>query len=923
MALNIFRMPERRSAKGRTPGKPGIPSASPVLAAGGHKTPVAGKIAGFVYLITRKRWHIFPFFNWIFALCPVGDLYMYRQSLLMGLSAALATSFAAPAMAQNDDVPQFIEEIVVLATKREQTLQEVPVAVSVISADTIDQAQVRDIKDLQSLVPSLRINQLQTSGNTNFVIRGFGNGANNAGIEPSVGVFIDGVYRSRSASALNDLPKLDRVEVLRGPQSTLFGKNASAGVINIVTAKPDLDAHSGMATLTVGDDDMYVVKGDVTGPLSDSVAYSLSGSLNKRDGYYENLQDGELINEWDRWNVRGQLLIAPNDQLELRIIADAEEFDESCCGVANLVDGPTGGAVRAVGGNLVANDAFAYEGFYDFTPTNEIESNGISVQLDYDWRDVTLTSITAFRTLDREENADVDFTSAALISENASDTEIDTFTQEIRLTSSGEGNVDWLAGLFFFDEEVSIDSTIFYDAAFRPYADILATLGAGQIPGVDPSPLSLIEGAIGAPPGTFFAAGQGNTETAGQDDQTISVFAQVDWHFSDRATLTLGANYTEVEKDAFTNIANTDVFSAVDLVQLGFAQAFQTLTGGLPPIPANIAANPLQAAQAQAISTTQCSAANPPPGCNSALALQPLQFLPPFLAYPNAVEDGRSKDDDVTWTARLAFDVSDNVNMYLSAGTGFKATSWNLSRDSRPFPGDLAAIGASLPSVPNLVSGTRFAGPEESTVYEIGLKGQWDQIALNVAVFDQEIEGFQSNIFRGTGFSLANAGKQSTTGVEMDFTWVPVDNFRFTFAGTWLDPEYDSFVEGNGVNGPEDLTGTAPAGVSEFSFNTTGTYNFELSSTITGFVRAEYVFEDEVQVVENVPANIASREVSTINASVGLNWDNGFEAILWGRNINDDEYLQSAFPSVAQQGSFSGYPSIPSTFGLTLRMNFE
>jgi outer membrane receptor protein involved in Fe transport len=132
-----------------------------------------------------------------------------------------------------------IEEIYVTATKRQQTLQEVPVAVSVTNSETIEKAQILDILDLQSVVPSLRITQLQSSANTNFIIRGFGNGANNAGIEPSVGVFIDGVYRSRSAGAISDLPNLERVEVLRGPQSTLFGKNASAGIISVVTAKPD------------------------------------------------------------------------------------------------------------------------------------------------------------------------------------------------------------------------------------------------------------------------------------------------------------------------------------------------------------------------------------------------------------------------------------------------------------------------------------------------------------------------------------------------------------------------------------------------------------------------------------------------------------------------------------------------------------
>ncbi|MCJ7815752.1 MAG: TonB-dependent receptor plug domain-containing protein, partial [Xanthomonadales bacterium] len=142
----------------------------------------------------------------------------------------------SPAFAQEADT---IEEVIVMATKREQTLAEVPLAVSVVNSRTIQQAQINDMIDLQGMVPSLRVTQLQTTGNTNFVIRGFGNGANNPGIEPSVGVFVDGVYRSRSAAALSDLPNLERIEVLRGPQSTLFGKNASAGVINIVTAAPN------------------------------------------------------------------------------------------------------------------------------------------------------------------------------------------------------------------------------------------------------------------------------------------------------------------------------------------------------------------------------------------------------------------------------------------------------------------------------------------------------------------------------------------------------------------------------------------------------------------------------------------------------------------------------------------------------------
>jgi iron complex outermembrane recepter protein len=795
----------------------------------------------------------------------------FRSKLIASAVVLASAVSAGKAMAQ-------IEEVIVTATKRAQTLQEIPVAVSVVTSESIEQSGVLDIKDLQTLVPSLRVTQLQSSANTNFIIRGFGNGANNAGIEPSVGVFIDGVYRSRVGSALADLPKLERIEVLRGPQSTLFGKNASAGVISVITAKPDLDAYSGSASVTVGNYDQLIVKGDITGPITDNLAFSAFASVNERDGYYDNIELGTEQNEMDRWSFRGQLLWAPSDVLEFRMIVDGESLDEICCGVANLVDGPTGDLVRALGGNLVPNAPFAYKGFYDFDPVTEIDTSGVSLDITYDFESVTLTSITAYRTLEQFQLGDVDYTSARLINPdqaNQSDTEIDTFTQEIRLTSAGDGNLSWMVGAFYFTEDVDIDGAFSYGDQFRAYADGLVTAGTG-VAGV----LDLIELLGGIPAGTFFAEGQGfPSEVSTLDDDTLSLFAQADYVFADDWTLTVGLNYTESEKDVSVNLVSTDVFSSLPLGLL------------LPP--------------------------------PFAEGLIPLQFLPPFLNYTNSVEDGKSDDDDTTYTVRLSWDVNADMSVYAGVSTGFKATSWNLSRDSRPFAEDIPALGEAGLLVPNITAGTRFAGPEESTVYEIGLKAAYDTVSFNVAIFSQEIDGFQSNVFSGTGFNLVNAGKQSVDGAEFDINWYPVSDLKLAFAITYLDPLYDEFEGGLGVDGITDLSGTTPAGIPEISTNTSLTYNFQVGSWADAYVRVEHLYEDEVQLVENIPESVATREINMFNASLGMYFNNGWDLNLWGRNLNDDEYLQSAFPSVAQAGSFSGYPNTPRTYGLTVKYSFE
>lgn len=904
------------------------------------------------------------------------------KTKLLTTSALVLGAFCSPVFAQDAAEPEAsdsrtLQTVRITATKREQTLQDVPVAVSVVDAETIQDAEILDLNDLQSIVPSLRFNQLQNSANSTFIIRGFGNGANNVGIEPSVGVFIDGVYRSRAQAAIADLPNLERVEVLRGPQSTLFGKNASAGVVSIVTAAPSLDGFTGSIEGGLSNYNGNRAKAYVSGPISETVAFSLGGNYNKRDGFAENAATGEDLNERNRWGVRGELLWEPNADASFRLIADFDEIDEACCVANNLIEGPASTVIRLIGGQIDSEDTFAREVFLNGEPENVVENSGVSLTGEYDFDGFTLTSITALRQSERANNYDIDYSSARLATIDET-VDLETFTQEIRLTSNGDGNFDWLLGGYFFDESADIGANLLYREDFRNYIDLSGALGAAapaDVPGIIaafqagtlPSALGGLEAGLGLPNGTFAANGQGNTERFTQEDQAWSVFGSLDFHLTDRLTATLGANYTENEKDVTAEIIGTDVLSDLDLTQVGYALVLPAVVGVATMNPnatladagALAATDPLTYAfvqqQALAIASNYDTSTGPNT-FNPLVGLQPLQFQPQFVGIPNAVESGSTSVDELTYNFRLAYDLTDNINVYGSYGTGFKSNSWNLSRDSRPTPdvfipdfdpvtqqsvgtvvdpvtGDVLRLSPSSPlrdaglAENNLTTGTRFADPEEATVLEFGLKGAWDTFAINLAIFDQKIEGFQSNVFTGTGFALANADEQSTMGIEVDASWSPIQDLTLTFAGTFMDPEYDTFL--NSAFG--DISGTTPSGIAETSTTLGGSYGFDVISGWRGLVRADWQYESDTDFFDGEDANPTndlfdmagiSREVNNVNASLGFTSDNGLGITFWGRNIFDHERTTTAFPGVAQDGTWSGYPNQPTTYGVTVRKSW-
>lgn len=858
-------------------------------------------------------------------------------------ASAIALLYATPALAQSTPAPASqdgstlndSDDIIVTATKREQTLQDVPISVSVTSSATIEKAQIRDLIDLQSVVPSLKVAQFNAAGQTNFIIRGFGNGNGNDGIESSVGVFVDGVYRSRSASALDDLPEIERVEVLRGPQSTLFGKNVSAGAISIVTKRPSFE-WGGKAEISVGNYNLMQTRATITGPLTDSLAFRVSGSLNERDGYFKNLTTGSDVNNRHRWSVRGDILFEPSSDFSIRIIGDYNIIKEVCCGVTSIYNGPATQAIKALG--FAVSDTtkiFDRNVIFNTDPYNRIVGKGVSGQVDWNLGFAKLTSITAYRNQINQSNQDIDFT-AADIANNITANNAKTFTQEFRLASNGDGRLSWLVGGFYQDERLTTGRDIRFGKDARAFVNALS---GGLITGLEALQNATNPSII--PGGTYFTPGQGIADNYKMKQRSYSLFGQADFKVTDRLTLTGGIAYMNDRKAVVSNVVMNDKFSALNLENvpgLGFLP-FAALPASLSGCLLQKGFNPASTGGRVPVNLFGASLGASLPGPGSApcpgslggtnpFALNALQF---FYAntpnhgpvnYPNANESGIFKGDKVTYAARAAYDL-DFVNVYVSYSTGWKASAVNLSSDSRP---PLNGVG-------------RSAAPEEVTVYEAGAKAKFRGGYFNLAVFKQSIKGFQSNAFTGLGYSLVNAGKESVRGFEVDAAYSPVSALALTGSVTYLDPKYDSFTGAPCVNydttrcpiNPatglrpsfRDLSGQKPAGIPTWSFSTSATLSHNLTNDVSAYLRGEYNYASKFQLTETTPPNLSTYGQNTINASLGFQSKaNKLELMFWVRNLTQDNYLISTFPTVAQDGSYSGYPNQPRTFGGTLRKSF-
>jgi outer membrane receptor protein involved in Fe transport len=435
-----------------------------------------------------------------------------------------------------DQAPTALDEVVVTATRRRQRINTVPVAVSEVSGSRLESGLIRDTRSLQMEVPSLNIAVSGSEiGGSTIRIRGIGTSGSNPGFESSVGVFVDGVYLPRPGLVLNDLVDVERIEVLRGPQGTLFGKNTSVGAINILTRAPSAVPEAEL-TATVGNLGTKIARGMVGGGLGDAVQLRLAGQYNQQDGYVHNLSDGQDYNDRDRYLLRAQGVLKATDKLSLRLIGDYIHKDEHCCATPYTLYGDTAAQIENQGGT-VFDPVQDYTVAFDHETSSFVEEKGGALQASWDLDGMELRGQLSYREGDFAEKGDGDKNDLDLVRQPFTRGINRLETAELSL-HGGNGWLDWLAGAFASKEKVDVSSSILFGEDTEEF--LLGTL-------VDPTVAALLHDLAGP---VIYAPDSGQTlTTANQDAESWSLFTHNVLQLGAGFDLTLGLRYLEESKE--------------------------------------------------------------------------------------------------------------------------------------------------------------------------------------------------------------------------------------------------------------------------------------------------------------------------------------------------------------------------------------
>lgn len=418
-----------------------------------------------------------------------------------------------------------LETVTVTTRRREESSQDVPTPMSVVSGQNLETQRVYRIQDLQQLVPSVNVAYMHAR-QSSVSIRGLGNNPASDGLEGSVGLYIDNVYLGRPGMAVFDLMDIEQLEVLRGPQGTLFGKNTTAGVINISTRAPSFTPERSIET-SVGEDGYFQTKGTISGPLNDQLAGRFSAYRTRSDGDIKNEYDGHDLNGGSREGFRAQLLFKPNEDFNLRWIGDYNEEDSSAGTRVLYNTGPTINGVNLYESRASAAGATLVNGRHrkvnlDNDQHVTVHQGGTSVEANWTLpSDFTLTSVSSYRFWNFTPRNDDGLNVPASYNAGVS-VEDKQYSQEFRLASPKGEFFDYVVGAYYFGSDLDNKSFSYYG----PQADIWNGTPAGSLANVT-------------------SVGNGHIQT-----DSFALFAQGTWHLSERLDFTAGVRGTYEEKNA-------------------------------------------------------------------------------------------------------------------------------------------------------------------------------------------------------------------------------------------------------------------------------------------------------------------------------------------------------------------------------------
>lgn len=829
---------------------------------------------------------------------------LLRFSLCASVAMPINLMLAGPVSAQEDAEPavRTLQAVTVTAQKREQSLQDVPISVVAKTGADIETRGIQRAEDLSLLVPNFSVQQDPIGDKIN--VRGIQSG-NNAGLEQSVSTFVDGVYRGRAVQSRFSFLDIERIEVLRGPQGTLFGKNTIGGAVNIAAAKPTDDfAYSLSGTYTFEGVEEVKTEGFVSGPLSDSIRGRLAFSYrDQSEGHIFNEFYGEDSPQIEDGAIRGQLEFDATDRTYVLLRAEHGDFqlDSQPFGIKEA--GPlaifeAGGAFSIFAGEYDRTNIGAINPSLDFGANGKMDGNSSEymVRVQHELDSGEITAIASFSEYDFTRFLDADF--SPLDALRFDEREIYEQTAfELRYTSEFSGPVNFLVGTYYQDAELLAEGLTYFNVrqgtapneiAIDTFFDSACSFVVSQ--GANPTSATpcLFSGAIQAFDGTPLAYTDLNRiNRLDQSSEVYALFGQVDWEMTDTLELSVGLRYTEEEKSGIQEAFATDYGTRNRNDALSDDATYLAASGGqLPSI-----------------------------------------FR--LVAEATAHEFDLSRDEEsFTWSANLSWTPHSDALLYARAATGFKAGGFN-SFALGPDPAE--------------------AEYEEEEVlgFEVGGKlTLLDGAAeLNGAIFTSEFEDIQSAIFTGsTSFIVQNAAKATSTGFEIDGRWAATDDLTIGASLAYVNFEFDEFPRAACTNAQlqvfridisqplATLQECSAAGVNDLAGRTSENTP-EISAAVSFDHRAELFGRYELNSVLDIayqddqyrsgdldPLGLQEAYAKTNLAFVLRPQAGNWDVALIGKNIFGEETFSYFNDTPVIEGSQQFIPDQPRTVGLRFRI---